>query len=252
MEQLSPRAVTRYGLIPTRRKSLGQSPFASSAAVAGSQAGGALVDIFTASGAVKGYTTGQAAARVGSAAGQGFAAGGPIGAGVAAAIEGIRLLLSRKGPKQKVATTKIVNAVEPILQQNLKGYQDGPHTVASQQAALSVYDQGWAYVIEYCDTPAMGAPGKECVKDRQAGGEWDWFSYYRDPIANDPNVVPDETAILDEEGNAIGNTIAASTPLFGISLDPKLLLGIALVGGALLLMGGGDSKGTRRNGRGTR
>lgn len=250
MEQLTPRAITGYGLIPTRRgfRGLGQEPFGSSLAIAGSQAGGSLVNAATASGQVKGYSTGQAAARVGSSAAAGFMAGGPIGAGVAAAVTAIQLLFSRKGPKQKVATTKIVNQVEPILQQNLAAYRAGPHTASSQQAALYVFDQGWAYVVEYCDTPAMGAPGKACVSERSAGGKWDWFSYYRDPIANDPNVVPDETAIIDEAGNAVGNTVAAaSSSVLGISLDPKLLLGVALIGGALLLLGGGSGD-RKRNG----
>ena len=53
---------------------------------------------------------------------------GPIIAGVTV---GLSFLFARKGPKQKVATTEIVDKVEPLLVQNLEGYLSGPRTVSS-------------------------------------------------------------------------------------------------------------------------
>jgi hypothetical protein len=171
------------------------------------------------------------------------------------AVSGVTLLLAaifaRKGPKQKVATTEIVNKIEPLLQQNLAGYMAGPHTVSSQAQALANFDAGWAYVEQYCDTPEMGNPGKACVSDRQAGACawrdsagacWNWFSGYRDPIANDPKVVPDP--VVDEVGNLIdsvtGGLFSSSSTATGTSATGWLLLaGLAIAG---IFMLGGDGK----------
>jgi hypothetical protein len=161
---------------------------------------------------------------------------GPIIAGVTIALMAI---FSRKGPKQKVATTEIVNKVEPELQKNLAGYMSGPRTRSSQAQALENFKAGWAYVVEYCDTPAMGNPGKACVNDRNRGGQWDWWSYYYDPIANDPDVKPDPVidpitgqavtgAVLDPVTGKVVQGNLVSNPL---GLDPKLLI----MGGLLLM-----------------
>jgi hypothetical protein len=146
-------------------------------------------------------------------------------------------IFSRKGPKQKVATTEIVNKVEPLLKQNLDGYMAGPHTVSSQKQALANFDAGWAYVVEYCDTPEMGNPGKACVNDRQSGGKWDWFSYYRNPIANDTAVVADP--VVDEVGNLIDSVTGGLFTSAGGSsgMTWLLLAGLALVG--VFVIGGG-------------
>lgn len=109
---------------------------------------------------------------------------GPIIAGVSLAIG---LLVSRKGPWQREATTQIVNELEPLLQQNLEGYLSGPRTPESQQVALANFDAAWSWLVssEGCGTPNFGDPGRACIADRSRGGKWDWFAYYRDPIALD-------------------------------------------------------------------
>lgn len=103
-----------------------------------------------------------------------------------------------------IAATKVVNTVEPYLQQNLKAYQAGGHTKSEQATALKVFDAAWADAVQGCSNPALGSAGQRCISERQAGGSapWcptktgcDWFSLYRDPIANDPNVVPDPVPI---------------------------------------------------------
>lgn len=113
---------------------------------------------------------------------------GPVVAGVTLALS---LLAARKGPQQKRYTTQIVDAVEPELRRNLDGYLAGPRNRTSQAQALANFDAGWAYVVENCSDPALGNPGQRCISERQAGGRWDWFALYRDPIALDPDVRDD-------------------------------------------------------------
>jgi hypothetical protein len=157
-----------------------------------------------------------------------------IGAVVAGVTLGLMALFGRKGPRQKVATTQIVDKVEPLLQQNLAGYMAGPHTVSSQVQALNNFDAGWQYVVDNCGIPEMGDPGERCISERQAGGVWDWFARYRTPIVQDPNVKPDP--LVDA---ATGKLIDSLTGgVFGGAGSGTLLLAIALVAGAFLIGGG--------------
>lgn len=149
------------------------------------------------------------------------AAGGPIGIGVAAAAAGLTYLLTRQRPARKVATTEIVNEVEPILQQNLQSYMSGPRTPDSQAQALANFDAGWGFVAQYCGDPAMGKPGEWCISDRKRGGKWDWFTRYRDPISADTR--PQE--ILAEAqaqygGQAVTNTTTGQSALLGAGGNP--------------------------------
>lgn len=147
---------------------------------------------------------------------------GPIVAGVTLALG---LWLNRKGPRQKVATTHIVDDLEPLLKQNLQGYMEGPRTKTSQAQALKNFDDAWSFLTgaDGCGTEALGAPGRACIADRSPGGKWDWYSYYRDPIAAD----------------------AAHDDVFGVPLDfstvPEalkgngMILAAGLVAAALIL-----------------
>lgn len=125
-----------------------------------------------------------------------------VGAAIAGVTLALTAIFNRKGPQQKVASTKIVNDLEPQLLANLNGYLNGPRTRSSQAAALANFDAAWAMLIssDYCGSSQLGNPGKACIADRQQGacvwkdasGQcWNWFVGYRDPIANDPNVKPD-------------------------------------------------------------
>jgi len=156
------------------------------------------------------------------------AAGGPIGLAVAGVTIALIALFSRKKPGQKRATTAIVNDVEPHLKANLQGYLNGPRTTASQQQALANFDAGWQYVVQNCETPQMGDPGKWCVEDRQPGGKWDWFALYRDPIANDATV---------SEGSGIPSPaeVFAGVPQVFSSIPSGAWLAAAAVTVALML-----------------
>jgi hypothetical protein len=153
-------------------------------------------------------------------------------------------LFNRKGPKQKVATTEIVNKAEPLLQENLVGYMAGPRTQSSQAQAMENFKAGWQYVVDNCNVPVMGNPGQECVRDRQRGGEWDWFSYYYDPIANDTGVIADPP-VGSTVTRAADGTVTVTPPpgaldqlTAGMGIPVPLLLGgLALV--AVMMVGGG-------------
>ena len=178
-----------------RRRGMGQSEIPAIA----STAGGTFVGVSSAL-----IQTG--ALSTAGATGGFLAAAIPIiGPAIAGVTIGLSLLFNRKGPQQKVATTEIVNAVEPLLQKNLQGYLDGPRTRSAQKQALENFDAAWTWVQQHCAIPVMGDPGQWCVQDRQAGACkwrdaagacWNWFSGYRDPIANDPQVKDDSAGVV--------------------------------------------------------
>lgn len=142
---------------------------------------------------------------------------GPIGLAIAGVGMALTALFARRGPQQKVQTTAIVNEAEPILRDNKDLYLAGPRDALSYQAALDNFDYTWAQVVAACSDLRYGDPGQRCVSDRQRGGQWDWFAYYRDPITDNP---PAESSDLIPE-----------LPTFGL---PKWALPAALVGVGLM------------------
>lgn len=154
-----------------------------------------------------------------------------IGAAVAGVTIGLTLLFARKGPKQKVATTQIVDQVEPLLEENLQGYLNGPRTRAAQEQALQNFLAGWQFVVDHCDIPEMGDPGQRCVSERTRGGKWDWYALYYDPIANDPSVKPDPSVtekVSEVLGGGASSLLSSKSPML-----PVLALG--LIGLAFVL-----------------
>lgn len=150
-----------------------------------------------------------------------------IGAAVAGVTLGLQMILNRKGPQQKVASTKIVDELEPLLKNNVAAYQSGPHTRSSQAAALKNFDDAWAYLTsaEACGNPQLGNPGKNCITDRSRGGRWDWFAYYRDPIEQDPDVKDD--AVADSISQLVPGASAETVEQVK-SILPFALLALAL------------------------
>lgn len=136
---------------------------------------------------------------------------GPIVAGVTLALTA---LFSRKGPKQKRATTEIVNQVEPLLKENLEGYLSGPRTPEARAQALANFDAAWAWLVDQCGQPAMGEPGRRCIAERQRGGSapWcptrvgcDWFTLYRDPIEQDTVSEGSSSTFLAPGGSGVSS-----------------------------------------------
>lgn len=174
-----------------------------------------------------------------------FAISGAI-TGVTAAI---RAIFSRKAPAQREYATAIVNDLEPLLQQNLQAYFSGPRTVSNQQAAVANFDSAWQLLSssQYCGNPALGDPGRACIADRSRGGKWDWFSYYRDPIANDPDVKPDPVEVA-----VVGGTGVYRDPETGelrVQVEPGLSTPLLVLGGAAALLLLASMMGGRGNGK---
>lgn len=153
-----------------------------------------------------------------------------IGAAVAGVTIALMLIFSRKGPKQKTESTRIVEALIAQLQENYAAYMSGPRTVSSQQQALNNFDAGWTWLAsdQGCGNPALGDPGRRCVSERQRGGIYDMWKDLRDPIANDPNVMPDPV-----EGGSVGGTAT-------VDANGNVVVG-ATSGGAGGLLGGGNT-----------
>ena len=110
----------------------------------------------------------------------------------------------------KIEASNIVNQIEAqYLKPNLAMWNSLPadqKTESAQAAALNLFDQAWAAVKQGCGNPQLGTAGQNCITDRQQGschytidGQTpvappncgNWFVWYRDPIANDPDVIPD-------------------------------------------------------------
>lgn len=160
-----------------------------------------------------------------------------ISTGIQFALLGVTAFLNRKGPQQKVQSTSIVNEAEPLLKQNLTAWQTSTKTAVEKQLVLEQFDKIWGAVVASCNVPELGTPGQNCVKDRQRGGKWDWFSYYRDPIANDPVHAPTATVT--------GNTdIDTAISQLGFGVDwMKIIIPLGVVAVGLFVLGGDERRG---------
>lgn len=202
--------------------------------------------------------------------------GGPLGpmvAGILGIAAGVSTLFNNvfNGCGDTcVAATRIVDQLEPYLQANLDNYFSlrAPRTYSQQALALQLFDEIWARVQEGCSNPALGVAGQRCTSDRRSGactwkndghgGEagsgdvcWNWFVGYRDPIANDPDVVPDPpptTEQLLDSGNISGalNTftsgLAAQFSSLGIPVPVLIGAGVLAL---IVLMPTGNSGGKK-------
>jgi hypothetical protein len=173
--------------------------------------------------------------------------------GVSAAISGITNWI--RGIKirnaQKVGATTDANEAERRIQELLEAWNASAKTRSEQVAALAAFDAVWAWLISPagCGNAQLGTAGQRCISERAAGGTvpgtgGNWFVWYRDPIAHDPNVIPDPAAGSTVTRNADG-TVTVTPPGGGAGL-PAAIAGIptsALLGGAAILlalvMGGG-------------
>jgi hypothetical protein len=190
---------------------------------------------------------------------------GPVGAVVGGLIAIGSMVASLFGGcgQTCVQATSIANQVGGVMNQNVTQYLAAPiHYQSLQAAALNNFDTAWAALVQACSNPQLAAAGQRCISDRQRGsckwktspggwqqqsGKWvyvapgpagsgttcwDWFVGNRDPIANDPTVVPDPPAATA----AAASSTAAGTPA-GASTDAAApsSLTLLLIGGLLLL-----------------
>jgi hypothetical protein len=149
-----------------------------------------------------------------------------------------------------------VNQIEPQLVQNVATYTSSPVRTQTMQAnALANFDSTWAALLQTCQGIG-GRGGTNCVTDRQQGACtwkaspggwsqtsgggytytpagaagsgntcWNWFVGYRDPIANDPDVVPDSA--VASASSAVSSLTSGSTA--GIPNEFLLLGALALL-----------------------
>lgn len=187
---------------------------------------------------------------------------GPIAAGIAALGMTLAQVFSGCGQSCTQATT-VVNQVDPLLKQNVTLYLGSPtRTKSMQAAALNNFDASWASVVQACQQIG-GQGGAGCLSDRQQGAcNWktspqgwtvangtctwtppgpngsgtacaNWFTLYRDPIANDPCVQPDPSPV-----SSAATSVASALGIPSNVDFTGLLLPAALVGAGLLLFNG--------------
>ena len=214
--------------------------------------------------ALAGITEQQGGALIttGASAGSAIAAGAlfgsvvpGIGTAVGAAVGIIgALITSLFTPNySKINASNYANQIETMMQQNLANWLSLPSSqkyASVQQAALDVFNTLWAQYQQDVQVDLAKAP--DSISDRQQGscayhtadcagwnGDtytpnepnqatgccWNWFVGYYDPIANDPNVISDDTPVGATENLAetIGSTV-------GLNSSTTLLL----LGGGLL------------------
>jgi hypothetical protein len=184
-----------------------------------------------------------------------------IGAAIAAATIIITQIIKNSGCGQTcIETSQWANQAEKALEQNIQAYFSNSTRYASQQAlALANFDAVWAQLVATCGQPGTGNAGVRCISDRQAGactwkqtssspllaypgepqpGEcWNWFSGYRDPIANDPSVQPDPplsassvaTSATDAAGNLLSSVGVSSSYAVPVLIGLAVLLALAVM-----------------------
>jgi len=151
---------------------------------------------------------------------------------------GIDALFNRKSGAQKQAATSIVNQMEPLLKQNVDTFLAAePKTPELKAKALGVFENSWQQMVGMLSDPALGKPGQVGVTDRARGGKWDWWSYYYDPILNEPvqgfQFQDYQEAKLYNYGNAAKNNVSGG---FGIDGD-WVLLGLVGIGVVFMMKG---------------
>lgn len=206
--------------------------------------------------------------------------GGPVGIAISGVIAaGLAIASMFKGCGQTcVQATSIANQAGGVISQAFNAYMSSPiHYASMQQAFLQLFDSTMAAMDQACSDPSLGSAGQACISDRQRGsckwkvnafgwqqtnGSWNyvpagaagsgstcWDPYVgiRDPVANDPTVVPDPTPGNSASTILSNITGGASGTGTGTGISPMLILGgVAILGFMFMSMNEGH-KGYRGN-----
>jgi hypothetical protein len=246
-------------------RGLGQTPSTAGTAAVIAQSGATV-------------TTGILSSLQAAAAGSSLA--GPIGLAITGAITlGVALYNVFKGCGETCTeATSYVQQIGPILTQNLANYLAAPiHTASLQAAALNNFDTAMNALLAACGQAALGQAGQHCVEafeqgacvyktspggwQQDAQGNWSyqypgangsgqtcWNFYvgFRDPIANDPTVVPDSVITSTSttgtsttgtpSGGAVPNPAGSSAGAVASGAQSSLPVPLILLGGGLLLL----------------
>lgn len=170
-----------------------------------------------------------------------------IKAGVTAVVGVIGSWLQRRKQTalQKEQATAAANEAERHLQDLLNAWNSSDKTRSTQTEALAAFDEIWAWLIseQGCGNFQLGDAGRRCISERAYGGtvpntDGNWFKWYRDPIANDPDVKPDIqiTSSTLPDGTTDGTTASGlmTTEVNGIPvalLAAGALVLVAMMGG---------------------
>jgi hypothetical protein len=150
--------------------------------------------------------------------------------------------------KNCILTSDWANQAETLLRANIDAYFNSPvRNQSTQETSLAGFDAIWNQLATACGQANLGGAGQRCTGDRERGackwkqtgqspwpggpalGDcWNWFSAYRDPIANDTGVVPDSAIDTSSVGTAVDS-------IFGGSLSSSSTLPLLLVAGLLAL-----------------
>jgi hypothetical protein len=196
--------------------------------------------------------------------------GGPVGAAIAGLVSIGMLIANQFGGcgQTCVEATKIADQVGALLDQMLQTYLAAPvHYKSMQTAYLTQWDAAWTALEQACGNPQLGDAGVRCITDRQRGSCkwntspggwqqtsgtwtyvapgpagsgsacWNWFVGSRDPVANDPTVVPDPPAassVLGAPGAALSDAVSSLT---SGNFNPLWIGGAVLLAGIWLFMG---------------
>lgn len=185
---------------------------------------------------------------------------GPVGLAISAIVgAGLAIASLFKGCGQScIAATHIADQAGQIIDQAFNAYMNSPvHYASMQSAYLQLFDGTMQAMQQACSDPSLGEAGQRCISERQPGtcpfntpgGEWQqdaggkwifnpnagplcWNSYIgrRNPVANDPTVVPDPsqgqgqpTNVLNTAGGIVHSVVAST------GLNPLMLGGLALL-----------------------
>lgn len=163
-----------------------------------------------------------------------------IGAAIAGVTLAVGMFLNRNSAyfARASAATHIVDEAETLLKNNLAAWQNSDKYRSEQAQALINFNNVWNGVVQACSNPQLEDQGKNCISERSRGGKWDWFSYYYDPIANDPNVKDDPIVggTAEQTVSSIGESVShigdqVSNAISNISGSSYLIPGILLLGG---------------------
>jgi hypothetical protein len=202
--------------------------------------------------------------------------GALIGAGIAAAALVANLIVKAFSGcgETCIRASQDADHFEPLLKQNLAAYLaiPAPRYASFQAAYLNNADTILAALNQACSDPSLQAAGQRCISERldpnachwkaspggwngttytpygQAGSGdacWNWVIGYRNPIANDPNVVPDPSPFsqVGSEISSAGSSllqsfgVSPSTRVFGLPVSDLLLPGALILVGFLLPSG---------------
>lgn len=177
-----------------------------------------------------------------------------VGAAFAGIMLGIQALMNSGCGQTCVISSEAANKATSLMAQNLGAYLDlpAPHSKTAQAAYLSNFDQIWAWLQSVCGQPNLGNAGVRCIQNQMPGtcplkvsdygwkqkpdgtwfylkngpagsgpNCWNYFSGFRDPIANDPTVVDDTVAADASKAGGL---------LSGGLMPLALVAGLALAG----------------------